>query len=629
MKPVSFRGFELNADGLASRFDRTLQRPSITPVSARRQGNRPLITGIELEEWELPNLGMLIDGDSAAVDTLRLGILEAFDTRAGAGALIISDEDGSNERYLMAVCRGVTQKSGESGDGFVATLVASDDVFWRSTESVIASTTMDDVVKTFTATNGGDVDAYPEIFVGESQSISGSSYWKYRRFCAVRWNAPVGAADYPIELSDGSGFNTFALIFDGKCDNENEFAVITDGVEVDRWFGAASGVSTGFNQTDTRIWTNLDFRAALTATFASESSDEIAVEEDITAWPSNGILLIDGELYTYTGKDHYRRVFTGVRSAAFGSTPGSPSAGDTVEWIQHEVWLAYSPGKTAKAQDNTKKPVFKLNTSSNAAWEWAEFGSASSPDRAGQWLPLSGGTGATFTGDENGAATDPFQVMGLSRPWEGAATAVNYCRWSIYLPCGISAVDLTGDDYHDNGLLRVDVSIDGAAWQFLLASPGAAVDGVWDAWTDSDSGLADTLRYLALTPWNVGANDVLSQVTDAEITFQSGLRPVASIGSEDDNYQTTMIIENLTTGESLTIELLPGLLPGVETAVINTEAKTAVIDPGGLNIYHAVTRDTLRADMLRLAPGGNSMRVTENPAANNQVSLTFVERWYL
>lgn len=628
MIPVAFRTLLLNADGLAAAFDQTWQRPAITPVAVRRQGKRPIVTGVEMGEWTLPELGILIE-DGEAAEALRAALLAAFDTRAGAGALIVADDDGGNERYMYVVCQALEQKRGQFGDGFVATLVATDDVYWQSVEALIVSTTMNDVVKTFTAANPGDVDTYPEVFIGESTSISGDSYWKYRRFCRVRWRAPAGADNYPVELSDGAGFNTFALIFDDKCDSESEFAVIVDGVEVDRWFGAASGVATGFNQTDTRIWTNLDFRAALTATLTADNDDEITVTGDISAWPATGILLIDSELFTYTGRDLYRRAFTGVSGAAFGSSGASHTTGATVEWIQHEIWLVYSTGKTAKTQDNARKPIFKLNTSDNATWEWADFGSLASPERAGQWTPISGGMGATFTGDENGAVTDPYQVMGLSRPAAGAMLAANHARWSIYLPCGLSAFDLTGDDYHNNGLLRAEVSPDGAAWQFTYASPGAAVDEVWDNWTGGSSSLATTLRYLALMPWNVGANDVLSQVTDADITFQSALRPTVAILSEQTNYQTFMLIDNLTTGEQLTVEILPGLRPGAEAAVINTEARTAIIDANGVNIYHGVSRDTLRPELLRLAPGNNSIRVSENPPANNQVSLTYRPRWYI
>ena len=55
----------------------------------------------------------------------------------------------------------------------------------------------------------------------------------------------------------------------------------------------------------------------------------------------------------------------------------------------------------------------------------------------------------------------------------------------------------------------------------------------------------------------------------------------------------------------------------------------AIIDANGVNIYHGVSRDTLRPELLRLAPGNNSIRVSENPPANNQVSLTYRPRWYI
>ncbi|MBX7254537.1 MAG: hypothetical protein K1X50_21325, partial [Candidatus Promineofilum sp.] len=125
MKPVSFRGFALNAGGLTSAMEQTYQRPALTPVEVERQGERPLMSGVKQEAWTLPPLGMLIDGDPADVVALRREILKAFDNRAGAGALVVTDDDGSNERYIYAVCQELTQNRKQQGDGFTATLVAA------------------------------------------------------------------------------------------------------------------------------------------------------------------------------------------------------------------------------------------------------------------------------------------------------------------------------------------------------------------------------------------------------------------------------------------------------------------------------------------------------------------------
>ena len=551
-KPVSFRGLALNANGLTTRFARSLQRPGVTPISVKRQGKRPRITGIEPDEWQLPELGMAIDGNTADVDALQLTIVKAFDTYAGAGALIVADEDGSNERFVYAVCRGLTQRAGDGGDVFVATLVAADDVCWQSVALTSFFTTMDATPKTLSITNGGHVDAYPTIGINESVSISGSAYWRYRRFVPIKW-AAEGVTGYPYELTDGAGLNTASLASGGKltAGSPNTLSVIVDGHHVNRWYANASGSAGGFNSTTTRIWANFDFAAGVSVPVSVSFSGgtEIIAAADISAFPPEGILQVDSELFTYTGRDFYRRAFTGVRPAAFSTSTTTHAAGATIHWIQHEVWIVYSSGAVAPATDDSHKPVLDLLNSSNDTWVWADFGSLSGPNRTGQWQGMAGGAGELFTGDEHGAETDPHQVAGILLPGAGSSLAANYALWRFYSPAGMSVVDWSGDSKRAGGLIRLQASADGVTWQNISQAYGAAVDGTWDDFSDIMPDLPAAFRYVQAVPWNAAGNDVEAQVTSLEMTFQAALAPSSTMSPEENNYQLSMLIENLTTGE--------------------------------------------------------------------------------
>lgn len=632
MKPVTFRGFALNADGLTSRFDHSFQRPALSPILVKRQGGRPLATGVELDEWQLPNLGMLVDGNAADFDALRQALLQAFDTESGPGALVVTDDDGTNERYLYVTCRELTQKSGETGDGFVASLVATDDVFWRSTISSSASTTMDAATKTFSITNTGDVDAYPIIGLNESVSISGSGYWRYRRFVPIKWLGDA-ARNYPYELTDGAGLNTSALAGAGKVNSglPSTLNVIIDGRFVDRWYAGSSGSAGGFNSTTTRIWANFDFAAGLSVPLSGVSGGVIYANGDISAFPSEGILQIDSELFTYTGRDFYRQAFTGIMSAAYGSSPGSHSYGAAVHWIQHEAWIVYNATAYAAPTDDTTKPILDLLASSNSKWVWANFASQTQPNRSGQWTPQSGGTGETFTGYQHGAATDPNQVMGIARPGPGSLLAGNYSWWRFYSPSGIDTLDWTGHSKREFGFIQLQISADGASWEGVGNAYDAAVDGTWASFSDIMPGLTTAWRYVQIVPWNAagGAYDVESQVTDFELTFQSTLRPTSTMQPEQNNYQMSILIENLTTGESVRVSLLPGLQHTAETVVLDNESRRVIILPGSRNVYQSAVRNTLRPRLMRLVPGVNSMRVSETYYAGNSIAFSFIRRWYL
>lgn len=637
MKPISFRGFQLNSDGVSAAFDRAYQRPAVSPVPVRRQGRAPKVTAVEQEAWTLPALGILIDGDDAAGDeALRRALLKALDSRSGPGALIVADDDGANERYMYVVCQNVEQEAGKAGLGFTATLVAADEPFWESvSETAVIEAISSPTGALVTITNPGDVEAEPRITAGPWPGKTGSAHWKYRRFARVFWNSPAGATNYPYELSDGAGLDTHALVVAGKINDASGYGVIVDGVEVDRWFSAGLTQPGGFDSSTTETWVNLDFQPALattlqTAIASSGDVTEIAAGGDISAWPAAGIIQIDFERFHYTGRDLYRNVFTGVARAAYDSTTQAHSAGVAVSWLQHEVWIVYTPGlNVAKTTDDSRKPLIDLAGSSNAAWTWQVFGSAAQPERTAQWTPVVNGTALIFTGHQNGAATDPYQVMGINTPEVGARLAENLGRWQVYVPCGLSAYDIDGSSFDSGSYVEIEVSANGAVWSVSDISDDGDT-GIWLAWNETRSGLAEDLRYLAMRPRLFGGgNDLVAQIETVEVTFQSGQRPSGVIGSELGNYQLQLTVTNQTTGEALTLSPLPGLLSSVQSLVVDSAARTVTIEPHGINAYSAMRRDAVRPSPLRLVPGDNEILLEDPNTSGIEIEIAFRRRWYV
>lgn len=637
MKPVSFRGFQLNSGGVSAAFDRAYQRPAVSPVLVRRQGRAPKATAVEQEAWTLPALGILIDGDDAAGDeALRRGLLKAFDSRSGPGALIVADDDGANERYMYAVCQNMEQEAGKAGLGFTATLVAEDEPFWESvSETTVTQAISAPTGATVTVSNEGDVDAEPRITAGPWPGKTGSAHWKHRRFARVFWPSTAGAVDYPYELSDGVGLDTHALVVAGKINDASGYGVIVDGVEVDRWFSAGLTQPGGFDSATTETWINLDFQPGLattlrTAIASSGAVTEIAAGGDISAWPAEGIIQIDFERFHYTGRDVYRGVFTGVSRAAYDSTTQAHSAGVAVHWLQHEVWIVYTPGlNVARTTDDSRKPLIDLAASSNAAWVWQVFGSAAQPARTAQWTPVVNGTAMTFTGHQNGAATDPYAVMGINTPEVGAKLAENLGRWQVYLPSGLSAYDIDGSSFGSSSLVEIEVSANGATWSVSDISE-AGDPAAWVAWNETRSGLAGDLRYLAARPRLIGGgNDLVAQIEAVTVTFQTGQRPSGVIGSEFGNYQLQLTITNETTGEALSLMPLPGLQASVQSLMADSPARTVTIEPDGINAYSAMRRDAIRPALLRLIPGDNEIRLEDPNTSGIEIEIAFRPRWYV
>ena len=357
MIPISFRGFPLNAAGLTSQFRQWYGRPGLRPVEARRQGAAPLITGVEQELWQLPALELMIDDEAADFDALRLGILRTFDTREGAGALILADDDGGNERYVMAVCQEPTQQAGQGGDVFVATLVVSGEQYWRSTATMTGSGALTATGQTLTVENDGELDAYPVASYMPTVGRSGNDHWKYRRFVVVPWRSTSGAGNYSSLLNgDNTPWDTTALT-PTKAVDGSSVGVLVDGNEVNRWFGPVGAVDeVAFDEPNTLLWTNLDFQSGLLVTLtvslgsnAGDVAGGIRVNEDISAFPPSGILYAAGanELFYYLSRDVKRRTFHGVTRAAYGSTAASHSAHPIARSLQSNAARIRPPARRA------------------------------------------------------------------------------------------------------------------------------------------------------------------------------------------------------------------------------------------------------------------------------------------
>jgi hypothetical protein len=534
----------------------------------------------------------------------------------------------------MVSCQAVEERDNARGTGkaFVATLVVAGDPYWRSTTTSNVQEAITSSGETFVATNDGDLDSYPLIrIIPQDQRLITAVTYRYRRFSIVRWQSALGSVNYPVLVSGDSSWDTTPLT-PTKVVNETGCGCVVDGVEVSRWFGGATGAAGGFDSTTTKMWINLDFQPALTVTLAvaiasSGLVTEVVANEDISAFPGTGLLLIGSELFTYTGRDDYRRAFTGCARAPYGTAPAAHSAGSVVEWIQHEVWVVYGPHTAmAMTPDDGQRPLIDLASSTNGSWVWGNlgsngFGSALQPERSAAWLPIATGSGSTFTASLTpGGTAEPYDVIGIDN--EPLTIADSTVRWQVYLPCGIFDYDATGADNVAGTPALIAVSTNGINWVTSDVTNGS-VSG-WTAWNETGTSLNTQWRYLGF----LSNGATLSQLSAITITIHNVLRPIVTLASEENNYELEMTITNQTTGEAITVAVLPGLTLGTGHIEVDAGART-VIDPEyGVSRYSAMRRSTLRRDILRLAPGANTIKVEEYQIAWVDVLLEWEERFY-
>jgi hypothetical protein len=370
MKVVSFKGTAIN-DGTnyqAGLLGQVRGLPRLTANMVERTGRWPLLGGVTRPGRDL-TLVIILLGDVAAQQAAIAALFDPEDETPGQ--LIVSDNDGSDQRYVMVLCEALDEAPGSGGTVFVASLKIDDDVRYR-TVAVSESTSLFPTGVEVVVTNGGADMARPVIRIKPTTAKAGDSFL-YRRWVPIRWRVNEAGTNYPIELTNG-GWDTAALVTASKMQaNGNDLRVFVDGVE------AADRNVNRMNQTNTLVWTALQFNpkqeATLTEAIASTGAvDTLDANESISGFPSQGILMIDSEAFTYTSKNNSLRRFLGVTRAQRDTSMAAHSAGATAWWVQRDVFIKYGNPTAGAAPENEawKSGMMNIN-SSNAEWNWDDI----------------------------------------------------------------------------------------------------------------------------------------------------------------------------------------------------------------------------------------------------------------
>lgn len=588
--------------------------------------------------------GASVDTDSTALSAPTLTAWQVGADYAGAnlGDFIIQEYqvagvvltaaavgkiNGQNTRarwmdVLCEVAQPWMPRGTPSDRGIVASLVVDGSVRWRSRDGDVHVWDITSGADDETVTVDSDDDVYPVLRLTPAQAKT--SGYAYRRWVPVIWTADEAYANYPYMLGT---FDTAALVTASKAQADgDDWRVMVDGTEKDRWFGD-SGTSQ-FNQAATKTWVNLSFQAGWEGTLeaaigSGDTVDSIDVCEDISAAASAGILVIyhgaSYEAFTYTGKNDAERRFTGVSRAAKGTSALALSAADAVHWVQHDVWLLYGNGSaSAPSQDDDYKPIFELDTSTNTSWVYEEFGEDDGL-RTGAWVSQVLDGSPTFYNGNQGGNADPWDEIGISCDYaEG--------RWYLYNPCGVTNANFTnGEKYAGfkefwGGYIRS--SADGSTYTTEYAIPAPNSDATWEAWFRNEA-IANK-KYVALLL--IVFPTLQLEVADCTVTLDSSNTPTHEIGSELGNYSLDCVIENETTGDSIALGLIMGL---DETLEVDTDNKTVTLLEDGSGQQQAFAAvGGARRDWLRLVDGANALSFTDTGTVELEIVLVWDRRLF-
>lgn len=631
MKVVSIGGIANDETSYFMWLDAPFTQPSLRLERTAREGRDAVITRARLESLTM-NLSIIVYGATeAATKVLREALLTALDTGETAIALVVSDDDAGDIRYRYVVVQAVDEQKNEEGPGqlLVATLVTHGESRWRANTAISQTWALTASAQTVAVNNTGSLRARPVYTVKPTapKSSPGNAFG-YRAFCAVKWSGR-SATFYPVDVA-GANWDTDALITATKISAQTNIAVQVDGVMCKRWLN-------DYDTADTSVWVNLDWIYCpnvylLTGFGAGDTVTTIDADGDIDNFPFSGILQIDSELFTYTGKDNATRQFTGVtraakESAAAAHTGGVDSTGDEVHLIQHDIWLLYGgsgywlntydrsgPDQYGARNETIYKPMFDLTQSSNNVWQFDEFGqdTAVYANRSMSWRKGGAPTGTYVDGD-------PWDDIILTN---GATTDIQTGEsfWSIPTAYNVYAARVIG---------RAGNFEPGTPWQVGLYSGGAVYVNIPET-TANQGELADF--DLVVTGQREGEDVRFYQRCGGSMQARLDVcrllwaeYPTVGIYGEVVVYDLNMVLENVTTGQSITLVLAMAVDEQLE---VDTDNHTVTLLDDGSSQYQALTKSSRRREMLELQPGNNTLKVTEDGLAGMTVYIEFEERTY-
>ena len=472
----------------------------------------------------------------------------------------------------------------------------------------------------------------------------GYLYYRFVDIQPISTAANAYLSNYAMDI--GNGINTAALVSGGKCQADgDDFRVIVDGGEVPRWFG-------NFNTSSTKIWINLTFYQKtvmdlgenIAASHPSLTTIQIIgnpnSREAMTRMPSSGILKIDSEYFTYSGKDMAAMKFTGVVPAAKLSSMGAHSIGTgNVVWIQHDIWIMYgNPTTTAPIQDESKKPMFDLASSTNASWVYTEF-YKEGESRAGAWIPAvyqtDLGSSAPYTGNR-GATADPATEAGLRMAsaqdagiWRGETADI---FWTVFCPVGITHITLTGEKYrYSTGWPTVSLlrTLNGRNFIpfYSVATPGSAA--TWTAWSLTSQALGTTSKFVRLemagSLAGSASNEADVEIESCTLTLDTSMTPTVSVASEQQTYYLEATLTNTQTGHAITLTWPMKLN---NSLVVDCDARTVTYSDG-TPALSAMTMNTNRSNWLDLLYGSNTLQFVDTGTNGLTLAIEWADKVYV
>lgn len=570
--------------------------------------------------------------------------------------LVAEDTYDSNRQWYLV---GIPIQFVELKVGWYAVTLQVEMKAWRMVEAIEETPiSLTASGQYFELTNLGNVPCKPLIAITPTTPRVAGGYL-YSVWVPI-YSQISRAFQKPFDLTNG-GFDTATLVAGGDMlASGDDIQILIDGVEVDRWLG-------NMNAADTKIWVNLslsasDWQVGVLGTSIASSGDvfEIALYPTVhnrkvlanLASAVNKVVLIDDEAFVYESIDLNNCKFissTNMR-AKKNTAMAAHTDGVSVRYIEHDIWFNYgNPDAVAPTLDDTQKPIFDLDASTNTSWVYTDVWNYPNP-RPGSFITSGNGPtppnnsfisfGDLTTG---GTGVSPGEFLAnvvLVRPWATAILVNQLFEWTLYHPCGIDEVVFSGDKYISAtpglagwpSFVGLRKSTDGNVWADAQTESAPASVDTWDDFGPTTVDLLAVSGYpyirffinAQITSTSAAEQTIMIQWDTITVNIVSAAVPVCVFNAEIDNNPISAIILNTNTGEYLTLNTI---CKTNTTILIDCENKKVTYEDGTNRLY-ALGWSPGRSDdsWLDCPPGLNEFQYIDVGMSDVDVAVTHRDR---
>lgn len=420
----------------------------------------------------------------------------------------------------------------------------------------------------------------------------------------------------------------------------DDWRALVDGVETYRWL-------SGMNSAASKMWITLSLSPKIELTLLgaiagagaiTTISVKVTVANRIALTKigqvANKVVTIGTgaglEAFTFTGVSMVGTTYTltGVTRAEKETSASAHADGDTIRWVEHDVWMAYWNDTVEAPETNDDlKPLINLSTSTNTSWDWDEF--VDLVPRPAAWVPsivYSTGKLSAWYADNHNTFVMPATEMGmalqayqLSNLWRAETGII---QWSLMHPFGITTVSWSGEKYRYAAQWPVTAILQkgilGYYWLTVANEATPSAVQTWEALAAHAAvALGATYKYLRFYMYGslaaLADNSACLEISDFTAVLTD--TPTVAPQAVNDNYHYDITLTNTTNGDVMRI-VGPGAVGDVLT--IDCENKIVSFASGGL------AQSLVSGDWIELEVGNNTMRYDE--VGTTDVDLTFA--WY-